>query len=68
MADFKPEKRTCKYKKCTEGSGGTRKIFTAKRRWHDYCCDPCRVKDWKEKHPTISPEELKAIKERLGLI
>lgn len=67
MASFKPEKRLCKYKKCKEGLGGIRKTFIAKRRWHDYCGDPCRVKDWREKHPNIPPEELSKIKERLGL-
>lgn len=67
MTSFKPEKRLCKYKKCKEGPGGTRKEFIAIRHWHFYCDDPCRVKDWREKHPNLSPKELKEIKEKLGM-
>jgi len=58
MAKFKFNKRRCK--SCGEG-------FMATRFWHEYCSDVCRVAYYRKTHPQLSPEELRQIKEKLGI-
>ena len=60
MKKFKPIKRNCEY--C--GS-----VFLATREWHIFCPNngKCRIANWRKNHPTLSPEELKEIKKKLGM-
>lgn len=58
MIKFKPERRKCK---------NCNKDFTAMRSWARYCSDACRIAYFRKTHPQLSPEELKEIKERLGI-
>jgi len=58
MAKFKPERRTCK---------NCGKSYTAMRYWAKYCSASCRIAYFRKTHPHISPEELKQIKDRLGI-
>ncbi len=63
MAKFKLVNRNCKYVKCG-------KEFLAKRRWHEYCDPKCRVADWREGHPVMTPdvlEDIEKIKKHIGL-
>jgi len=41
----------------------------ATRKWQKFCPNQgiCRVEHWRKQHPHISPEELKQIKDRLGI-
>jgi len=55
---FKPVPRKCK-------SCG--KTFTAMRSWARYCDASCRMAYFRKTHPLLTPEELKQIKDRLGL-
>lgn len=43
------------------------KSFIAKRPHAKYCSGPCRMEFWRRTHPYLPPEELKNIKERLGI-
>lgn len=58
MAKFKPERRKCK---------NCGKEYTAIRSWAKFCSDTCRIANYRKSHPQLSPEELKQIKERLGI-
>ena len=41
----------------------------ATRKWHWYCPNggKCRVAKWRKDHPHIDPEDLRQIKEKLGI-
>ena len=41
--------------------------FTASRPHAKYCSDSCRMEKWRSTHPYLTPEELKAMKEKLGI-
>lgn len=58
MAKNKEYKKICK--NCGE-------IFTAYRPHAKYCSDSCRMHHWRITHPYLTPEELKQMKERLGI-
>ena len=60
MAKFKHITRNCK---------NCGKPFMATRKWHWYCPNggKCRVAHWRKLHPHIDPEDLKQIKEKLGI-
>ena len=58
MIKFIPEKRICK---------NCGKEYMARRKWAKYCSDACRIAYFRKTHPQLSPEELKQIKERLGI-
>ena len=55
---FEHEKRKCK--NCGEE-------FIATRGWSRFCSSACRLKYWRRGHPYLPPEELKRIKEKLGI-
>lgn len=55
---FEPEERKCK---------NCNKSYVAKRFWAKYCSSTCRIAYYRKIHPKISPEDLKQIKEKLGI-
>jgi len=58
LAKFKAEKRICK--NCDEE-------YEVSRYWQKFCSDKCRTAYYRKTHPQISAEELKRIKDRLGI-
>jgi len=52
------------YKKVCKNCG---KIFSALRPHAKYCSSSCRMQAWRITHPYITPEELKEMKDRLGI-
>lgn len=58
MAKFTPIKRNCL---------NCNKLFKAVRKWHNFCQSKCRVEYWRKLHPHLDPEELRQIKEKLGI-
>ena len=58
MQENKPEVKIC------EECGNE---YYPTRSWQKFCHPDCRMANWKKKHPYITPEELKEIKEKLGI-
>jgi len=52
------------YKRKCDNCG---KEYIAKRPHSKFCSTICRAEFWRKTHPRISPEELKQIKEKLGI-
>lgn len=50
-------------RKCKE----CKKEFPVYRSWQIFCSTACRVKNWRENHPTLKPEELAEIKRKLNI-
>jgi hypothetical protein len=43
------------------------KDYIAKRPHSRFCSTACRAEFWRKTHPRLTPDELKQIKERLGI-
>jgi hypothetical protein len=43
------------------------KEFIPCRAWQVFCDTPCRVENWRKNHPTITPQELAEIKQKLNI-
>ena len=56
--DSKPKTKIC------EECG---KEYPPNRSWQRFCHPDCRMANWKRQHPYITPEDLKEIKEKLGI-